>query len=212
MTKPFILGLAGFRQVGKTTLANHLVDEFGFIDIHPFNGGKVATRAYFMHIGASEEEAWRMTDGDLKDAPSPYLPNVTAEQAGPKVGVEGDHHKPRFFMEHFGKMMGTTLGPDWTIGKEIELALTYGDHDRLIVSSLVYEDAFIREFGAKIWRLNIEGRTPAPGLKTDEYTQKMIVDLDLNNDGPIEELFVKARENLHLLGIEKEPTPNPSLA
>lgn len=201
MTHPFLLGLAGYRQVGKTTLANHLVAHHGFVDLHPFAGGKVACRAYFMHLGASEEEAWRMTDGDLKDVPSPWLPRVSGDQASPKVGIEGDFHKPRFMMEHFGKMMGTVLGPEWTIGKEIELAQRHGNIQRMIVSSLVYEDKVVRSMGGVIWRLNAPGRDAVPGLETDLYTKSMSVDLDIVNDGSIEDLFEKVEGLLEEAGL-----------
>lgn len=201
VSKDFLLGLAGARQVGKTTIAQHLVANHGFFDIHPFSGGKAACRAYFTHIGASEEEAWRMTDGDLKDTPSHHLPRVTALQASPKTGQEGEYHKPRFLMEHFGKMMGTVLGPDWTIGKEIELARRHGEHTRFIVSSLVYEDQVVRAMGGVIWRLSAPNRPYVAGLETDAYTRAMQPDLDIVNDGSVEDLFETVERHLEEAGL-----------
>jgi hypothetical protein len=75
MTPP-IIGLAGQRGVGKSLITRHLIDSHGFRSIHPFSGGKAACRGYFEYLGATAEEAQRMTDGDLKDRPSAILPEA----------------------------------------------------------------------------------------------------------------------------------------
>lgn len=171
----FILGLAGYRRVGKTEVSDRLVEAHGFQRVHPFNGGKAACRAYFMHLGVSEENAWRMTDGDLKDSPCEFLP---------------DNAKPRLFMEKFGKFMGVEMGPDWTIGRELYLAKQKRP-ERLIVESVVYEDMVLRGLGAPIWKIVRPDVKPTPGLKTDAYTEAMTTDLEIVNDGTIAELCEK---------------------
>lgn len=170
-----VLGLAGLRQVGKSHFADRLVEKFGFVKIHPFNGGKAACRAYYEHIGISPQDAWEMTDGKLKDTPCEKLPG----------GVPS-----RFFMEKFGKFMGVEMGPAWTLGKEIERAKAKGIGDRLLIESIVYEDHVVRAEGGFILRVERPGVEPTPGLETDAYTATMLVDGVYLNDKPtLEEYY-----------------------
>lgn len=164
-----IIGLAGFRQVGKSHVADHLVANHGFKKVHPFYGGKVATAAFYRHIGIDADTAWRMVDGDLKDAPCEKLPG----------GVTS-----RFFMEKFGKFMGVELGPEWTVGQELRLLRERGTGDRYLIESLVYEDMVVRSNGGVIVRVDRPGVDPTPGLETDVYTERMLVDHVLVNDKP----------------------------
>lgn len=170
-----IIGLAGYRRVGKSEVGNRLVEAHGFKRIHPFNGGKAACRAYFTHLGVSPEDAVRMTDGDLKDTPSEYLP---------------DNQTPRYLMERFGKFMGVEMGPDWTIGREL-IRATEGGADRLLVESVVYEDSVLRSQGATIWKVTRPTVAQTPGLETDTYTRSMVTDHEIINDGSIKELCEK---------------------
>lgn len=169
-----VLGLAGLRQVGKSHFADRLVEKYGFKKIHPFNGGKAACRGYYVHLGICEEDAWRMTDGDLKDVPCEKLPGGVAS---------------RFFMERFGKFMGIEMGPEWTLGKEIELAKEKGIGDRFLIESIVYEDHVVRAQGGVIIRVERPGVTPTPGLETDAYTERMTVDGQFVNDKPTLEAY-----------------------
>jgi len=183
-----IIGLKGRRQVGKSKVADHLVQNHGFTRVHPFDGGKVACRAYFMHLGADEETAWRMTDGDLKDVPSPILPILTNPDHAIPVKCEiGEHYMPRFFMEKFGRCMGVEMGPDWTIGKELQLHLeaSSGEEKRLVVESIVYEADQLRALGGKIIEVTraVEGAESPVGLETDRFGANVVPDFHFENSG-----------------------------
>lgn len=180
-----IIGLAGLRRVGKSIIADHLVENHGFYKIHPFAGGKEAVRAYYRHIGISDSNAWEMTEGDLKDTPCEDLPgNATS----------------RLFMESFGKFMGTSMGPEWTIGRELKRAVSLG-HERIFIESLVYEDKTVRSHGGSIWMVTRPGMEPVPGLETDAYTATIKADIDIVNDGTVGDLFQKVD---HLLSMRLE--------
>lgn len=182
-----IIGLAGLRRVGKSTACDHLVQHHGFVRLHPFDGGKAATRAYLTHIGISSDYAWRMTDGDLKDTPCDRLPgNAT----------------PRSFMEPFGKFMGVEMGPEWTIGMELRRLAEQG-HERIVAESVVYEDEVVRSLGGSIWKLTKSDRLPVEGLKTDAYTMAMQSDLTILNDGSHDDLYRSLDEQIENL-FEKE--------
>lgn len=162
-----IIGLSGRRGVGKSAVSDILVRDHGFTRIHPFGGGKVASKGYFMHLGASPDEAERMVNGDLKDEPSPFLPDNVA---------------PRYFMERFGKFMVTTLGPAWTIGQEVRLALEKDPEAKLLADSVVYEADVIRASGGLVVKIDRPSATLI-GIETDRALDALIPDLVFDNSG-----------------------------
>ena len=184
---PIIIGLTGLRQVGKSSIANHLVDNHGFRRLHPFEGGKVATRAWLEYLGADAEAAWRMTEGDLKETPSDLLPH---------------NQTPRYFMEQFGHFMGVGLGPDWTIGRSLKLAKKDdAGSGRFIIESVVYEVEPVREEGGVIIKIAAD-RAKVTGLKTDIAVAQIVPDGTFMNEGfPKEELGARFDAFLAGMGI-----------
>ena len=169
-----IIGLAGFRQVGKSSIARHLRDHHGFRIVHPFEIWKDGIKAMLISIGINQEEAEDMVHGKAKDTPHIALP--------------GDHDA-RYLMESLGRFAGVELGPDWTLG----LALRRMDHfypnTDLVIESIVYEVDPVRRYGGHIVmveRPNSEYR----GLKTDEATKNIRPDSWFVNDSDnIDELM-----------------------
>lgn len=162
-----LIGLAGLRGTGKSEIAKCLVRDHGFQRLHPFDGGKAACSGYFRHLGASEDEAERMINGDLKDRASPYLP---------------DSQTPRFFMEKLGKFMGVSLGPDWTIGREIERAQREGSGDRFVIESIVYEADVLKQKGGIIVMVE-RSESTIVGIDTDAATLQIQPDYHFTNNG-----------------------------
>lgn len=139
MKKPIMIGITGKRNVGKSTAATLLQQEFGFSKIHAFDGGKWATYSFFEYITGNEKTAFNMVYGDLKDKPSEYLPNNVA---------------PRYFLEHFGKFMGLDMGIDWTLAMEINRSQRLNPNASIVVESLVYEADWFKSQGGIILRLD----------------------------------------------------------
>lgn len=191
-----IIGLSGLRGVGKTRVADILVERHGFERIHPFSGGKAAAVAYFKHIGIDEEEAWQMVNGDLKDKPHPLLP---------------ENRAPRYFLERFGRFMGEGMGPDWTIGQEIRRTLKRNPDASIIAESIVYEVDVIRGMGGVIVEVAREGSSIV-GIETDKKTALIRPDLRFENNGnslaalgdDVDRLLERVIDHLEL-GHEPEP-------
>ncbi|AZO29447.1 hypothetical protein [Mesorhizobium sp. M1B.F.Ca.ET.045.04.1.1] len=168
-----MIGLTGARNVGKSTVANMLVESFGFRRIHAFDGGKAATLAYFMHLGATSTEANEMVYGSLKDISSDLLPGRAS---------------PRFFMEKFGRFMGTTLGVEWTLGTEVDRHKRADPTARLIAESLVYEADWFRSAGGIIIRVERPGHVGPVGCESDAFQAGIAEDHKLINDGSLTQL------------------------
>lgn len=172
-----LIGLTGKRNVGKSTVAKLLKDEFGFVPVHAFAAGKEATREWFIAIGIDAETAWEMVYGDLKDLPSDDLPGGAS---------------PRFFMEKFGHFMGATMGVDWTLGLEIAIVRKRNPRAAIVVESLVYEAPWFKQQGGVVWRLERPSHEGPAGVESDAVQAAVAADATIAATS-LEELRVKAR-------------------
>lgn len=177
-----MIGLTGRRNVGKTTVADALVEQCGFVRVHAFDGGKEAAFAFFRHCGADTATASRMIWGDLKDVPSALLPGGVA---------------PRHFLEKFGRFMGEVMGVDWTLGLEVARARRAGKP--IVVESLVYEAEWFRREGGIIVRVERPGHEGPAGCESDAVQAAIQADHVLVNDGDIASLSRRAAEVAVLL-------------
>lgn len=165
--KPIMVGLTGKRNVGKTTFADVLEQEFGFNRIHAFESGKVAAEAYFAsvlrHLVDGADIARRMVWGDLKDRPSPYLPGNAS---------------PRYYMERTGHFHGADLGVEWTLGMEVRAALAQHPNAPIVVESVVYESPWFRAQGGKVVRLIRPDFSGPVGVKSDAAQAELVADYE----------------------------------
>lgn len=102
MSQP-IIALFGRRQVGKSHIADHLVREHGFVRLHPFNPGKAGCRRVYEALGATPDQALRMTDTDLKDVPVRFLPR--RDHSATNKAHDADFFSKRFcegYLEYIG--------------------------------------------------------------------------------------------------------------
>lgn len=149
------IAFTGRRNVGKSTAVHHL-EKQGFVQIHAFTAGKMASVVVFDHILEQTKytgKGYRMCFGDLKDVPCPALPGGVA---------------PRKFLEDFGKFMGVGLGVEWTLKAEVERAeRIYGKDVNLAVDSMIYESDYWRDIGGLIVRLERPEFEGQPVVESD---------------------------------------------
>jgi hypothetical protein len=160
-----LIGLTGKRNVGKSTVATLLEEEYGFQRVHAFEGGKEAAVTWFCYLTDDYETARAMVYGDLKDRPSPYLPGGVA---------------PRYFLEKFGHFMGATMGVDWTLGMEVRLARKRNPRAPIVVESLVYEVPWFRAQGGRVVRLVRPGHEGPAGIETDAVQAAIAADATIS--------------------------------
>jgi hypothetical protein len=177
-----IIGLTGKRNVGKSTVADLLVANHGFVKAHTFESGKHVSRAYFEYCGATADESVRMTDGDLKDKPSPYLPHMAT---------------PRYFMEKLGRFMGVGLGVEYTFGATLKnLMRKYPDGQNFVFESVVYESDFARKSGAIIVMVqrDLDPSQTIDGIETDKALEGVLSDFYFSNRSLVSDLPMKVAD------------------
>lgn len=172
--RPLMIGLTGLRNVGKSTVANLLEEEFGFEKAHAFEAGKEAAERWFDVIGG---DGWRMVYGDLKDQPSEHLPGGVA---------------PRYFLEKFGHFMGETMGVEWTLALAIKCARKRNPRAPIVVESLVYEAPWFKAQGGVVVRLERPGHNGPEGVESDAVQAQIETDVTIAATSVVE-LQDKAR-------------------
>lgn len=169
-----LIGLTGERGVGKSEVAKYLLNDCGFGVSHAFEVGKRLTLHFYLHeLNIPFSIASEMVYGSLKDTPSPYLPyNDTS----------------RRFMEELGFCMGSKLGPEYTIGLEME-RLQNSKAPGIIMESVVYESEFFVEKGGFIIRVERSDRDMTIDAPHTSNAQKNVIPhVILDNDSTIEKL------------------------
>jgi hypothetical protein len=174
-----------------------MIRSHGFETAHPFSAGKAAVRGYLAFLGADDDTAWRMTEGDLKDTPSELLPL--------REDGSGLHYDSRHLMERLGNFMGVGMGPDWTLGAALRRFGEDKPDARIIVESIVYEADVLRSLGGRIIR--IEGpENGVVGVETDKATALIVPDAVFYNPRTdLEETMARFDEALSdMLAVEPD--------
>ncbi len=153
-----MIGFTGRRNVGKSTAATLLEEEFGFAKVHAVELQKDSWDRFFVLVTGDTFAAERMVYGDLKDVPSEHLPNNST---------------PRFYMEKMGKA-NADLGPEWTLGLAIKAARRESPRAPIVVESVVYEADYFRSLGGIIVKLERPGFASPVAAETDEAVAGVI--------------------------------------
>ena len=181
--RPILLGLTGGRNVGKSSIADVLVERHGFFRAHVFDGGKAAGFSFLSRY-VGPRKARRMVWGDLKDRPCPELPGGVA---------------PRFFFEKLGRFMGVDgLGVEWTLGLELSRAKREADGRPIVFESVVYEAPFFQGAGGFLARVVRPGHQGPVGIETDAAQARIRADGQIVNGGTLADLEAEVSRFLDL--------------
>lgn len=171
MAPPPIIGLVGFAQAGKTTVAKYLCDSHDYVRITFADPLKLML---YHGLGLSQEQLW----GRAKGEPSPALCGRTPRHAMQTLGTE------------WGRQC---IHPDlWLQGWARLVLKAKADGKNVVVDDCRFlnEAEQIRQTpGAQIWRIMRSAEAP-PDTHSSELEHLQIeTDIQIAN--------VDSRENLH---------------
>lgn len=207
-----LIGLAGSAGVGKDTVADYLVEQYGFVK---FSFSDALYREVSEAFGVSIEE---LQDRNNKEKPHPRLTTYHCsniefcglmEAASKEAGrvVYNKWFSPRWVLQHWGTEYRRAQDPDyWTkraaLWVKAFLDVTSDDGDRplgLVNTSVRFpnEQALIHELGGTVWhlrRFEDEAAAAASGVASGlaHVAEQGLTALDgereLFNTGTVEQL------------------------
>jgi hypothetical protein len=176
---PYRIALCGLAGSGKSTAAEYLVSRHRFKRLSYAAPIKRMLRSLLIEAGAGFIEAAEMTDGKLKELPTPFLCG----------------HSPRYAMQNLGTEYGRDIiGPD--IWRRILLNKVRKNSGPVVVDDARFGDeiADLREEGFLIVGMD------RPGAGTNSFhsseQQDLPVDLFLNNSRDVSHLHALIEELL----------------
>ena len=167
MTK--IIGITGIAGSGKSTIADILVRDFGFVRVKMAGPLKSMLRA----IGLGDEHL----EGDLKTASIHMLCGKT----------------PRHAMQTLGTEWGREcIGPDFWVNvwcENVWHALEYGECGGVVCDDIRFanEADAVRRIGGEIWGVSRDGVLPGTHSSETELAH-IAPDVLIHNGGTIEDL------------------------
>ena len=192
-----LLGLTGYRRVGKSTLASILSERHGYVRVHPADGMKAGVLAYLTRAGIPEAEACDMVYGEAKDVRHPRLPGpvrALMEQAGQAWGMAGP-------------------ASGWTLGVELSRPEVIRA-PKIVVESIVWEAPQLLGMGGLVARVTRPG-VEAQGRESDVFVDTIEPHFTVHNDGDTRQLEEIADDlDQQAQGLADSPfrlTPEPTL-
>ena len=205
-----LIGLTGIRHSGKTSIADILVEQHGFVRVHAFAPGKEMLMGYYTHLGIPRSLAKDMLHGFLKDTPFKdiFFRVQDDEILGRmiSIGIGGSKVKDmgmecvadylpgrdcREHMEKLGYFMGVEMGADYTLGAELKRIWRENPDANVVAESVVYEaEPFFANGGILV---NVVRDCERPeGEKTDQGVEDLLASgvpyLNFENNGEFSKL------------------------
>jgi len=161
-----IVGIIGFAHVGKSQVAQTLIDEYNFTRMKFADGLKNMLRA----IGLTEEEI----EGDLKEQPCETLGG----------------HTPRHAMITLGTEWGRKLIHEdiWVLALRKQILESAAERIVIDDCRFLNEAGMIRRLGGSIWHIERPGYGPVKHHPSELEHLQIQSAATLKNDGTIEQL------------------------
>lgn len=170
-----LIGIAGPAGSGKTTAAQRLVQEHGFVRVRFAEAIKAMARGLFVASGYDDGIIERMVDGDLKNTPMPELmgasPRVIMQTIGGEWGRETIHS------DLWVRIATTKAGE--LLGEGIPVVIDDVRHANEVQA--------IQGYAGLVWK--IAGRSDS-GVPAHTSERELLTGIDalLYNTGSLEEL------------------------
>lgn len=171
-----ILGLSGYARSGKDTVAEYLVEKYGFVRMafaDPMREALAKLNPWidFGGLRIPLSEALRITDWD---------------------GIKDESTEIRSLLQRMGTEVGRSMfGEDFWVDYALKKAEESG-HERIVFSDVRFpnEAEGIKSFaGNKVWRINRPGTEPANSHISEHALDDYEFDLYINNAHTKQHLF-----------------------
>lgn len=168
-----IIGLSGYARTGKDTVANYLVETYGFTKVSFAQPMRDAL--YALNPIVSEHEGVRLQSAIDKHG----WDNYKETEFGDEI---------RQLMQRFGTEVGREqFGQNFWVDQAMKLV---AQHDKAVLSDVRFpnEQEAIRNAGGLVWRVHREGVQAANGHASETALDNVHPDLNLMNNEDVESL------------------------
>lgn len=170
-----IIGLSGYAQVGKDTVANYLVEHYGFVKVSFADPIREALYKLDPKIRVDE------------------LAGVSLANAVDHMGWEETKRlssDARELLQRLGTEVGREMfGKDFWVNQGL---LRAKEHDNVVFADtrFVNEAEAIREHGGQVWRIHKDGHGPVNGHPSEVALDDFPFDGILVNNDTKEDLYL----------------------
>ncbi len=169
-----IIGLSGYAQVGKDTVANYLVDKHGFVKVSFADPIREALYKLDPKIRVGE-----MGEVSLSNAVN-HLGWEELKRLSSDV---------RGLLQRLGTEVGREMfGKDFWVNQGL---LRAKEHDRVVFADTRFlnEAQAIQEHDGQIWRINKDGHGPVNGHPSETALDEFDFDWSIWNNGNVKALY-----------------------
>lgn len=170
-----IIGLSGYAQSGKDTVAQHLIDNYGF------------TRIAFAD---PIREALLALDPTVPDYPA--LPGIKLSWLVEKSGwesVKQESQEVRKLLQRMGTEVGREMfGQNFWVDQAMSKA---NGIDNVVITDVRFPNEYdaIKQNGGQVWRVNKLNHQPANSHQSETILDDFNFDWSIPNYGTIEDLY-----------------------
>lgn len=170
-----VIGLTGLIGSGKSEVARHLMERYGFVRIKFADPLKNMLRSLLREVGLDVVTIERMIEGDLKEVPCEALSGCTPRHAMITLGTEwGRNCLAKELWVHVTKL-------------KIKAALKAGQSVVLDDCRFVNEAAMVTDLGGEVWRID-RGQLLAVNHESETGQALVPVQKRIQNDGSLFDL------------------------
>jgi hypothetical protein len=169
-----IIGLSGYAQVGKDTVANYLVENYGFVKVS---------------FADPIREALYKLDPKIRLGENNGASLAHAVDSMGWEDVKKFSEDARMLLQRLGTEVGREMfGKDFWVNQGL---LRAKEHEHVVFADTRFKNEAdaIKDNGGKVWRINKEGHGPVNGHPSETALDLYAFDLIIDNDSNKEDLY-----------------------